>query len=45
MLDEFLAACDHTRLVKRREPHSLSLVELRILKGRQPEQSIEHGWW
>jgi hypothetical protein len=28
---------DHTRLVIRREPHGLSLVELRVLKGCQPE--------
>jgi len=36
-LGEFLAACDHTRLVVRREPHRLSLVELRVLKSCQPE--------
>ena len=37
MLDKFLAACDYTRLVVRREPHGLSLVELRVLKCCQPE--------
>ena len=37
MLGEFLAACDHTWLVVRREPHRLSLVELWVLKCRQPE--------
>src|ERR1035437_5259000 len=35
MLHKFLAACDHTRLVVRREPHDLALVELRVLKGCQ----------
>ena len=37
VLGKFLAACDHTRLVVRRESHRLSLVELGVLKCRQPE--------
>jgi hypothetical protein len=37
MLDKFLAACDYTRLVVRREPHGLSLVKLWVLKCCQPE--------
>src|ERR1019366_6204346 len=45
VLGKFLAACDHTRLVVRRESHRLSLVELGVLKCRQPEQSIQHGRW
>src|ERR1035437_1097340 len=37
MLDKFLAACDYTRLVVRREPHGLGLVKLLVLKCCQPE--------
>ena len=37
VLGKFLAARDHPRLVIGREPHRLSLVELRVLKRRQPE--------
>jgi len=36
VLGEFLAACDHSRLVVRREPHRLRLVELGVLKCCQP---------
>ena len=44
MLDEFLAAGYHAGFIVRREPHRLRLVKLRVLKGCQPEQPIEHGW-
>jgi hypothetical protein len=44
VLGEFLAACDHSRLVVRRKPHRLSLVEFGVLKCCQPEQPIEHSW-
>ena len=44
MLDKFRAACDHARLVVRREPHGLGLIELRVLKGGQPEKPIQHSW-
>ena len=37
VLGEFLTARDHTRFVISREPHRLSLVELGILKRRQPQ--------
>ena len=40
MLDKFRAACDHARLVVRRQPHRLRLVELGILKGGQAEQPV-----
>src|ERR1051326_5904351 len=33
-------ACNDPRLVVRRQPHRLSLVELRILKGREPQQPV-----
>jgi hypothetical protein len=33
-------AGDHSRLVIGGEPHGLGLVELRILKGRQPQQPV-----
>ena len=35
-----LGAGDDARLVVRRQPHRLRLVELRILKRRQPEQAV-----
>ena len=44
MLDKFRAACDHARLVVRREPHGLGLIELRVLKSGQPEKPIQHSW-
>ena len=37
MLDKLLAACDHTRLVVRRESHGLGLIEFRVLKCCQTE--------
>ena len=38
-------AADDPRLVIRRQTHRLRLVELGILKGRKPEQSIPEAWW
>ena len=37
VLREFLAASDHARFIVSRQPHSLSLVEFRVLKCCKPE--------
>lgn len=44
VLGVVLGAGDHTRLVLRRQPHRRRLVELGVLKRRQPEQAIPKSW-
>ena len=40
MLRVVLGATDDPRLVPHRYPHGLGLVELRILEGGQPDESV-----
>src|ERR1700678_853149 len=42
MVGEFLATSDHSRLVERRKPHRLCLVEFRVLKCPKAKQPIQH---
>lgn len=42
---EVLATGDHTRLAKGGKPHGLRLVELMVLKCRNPENAIDHRRW
>jgi hypothetical protein len=42
---EVLATGDDTRLAKGGKPHGLRLVELRVLKCRNPENAIDHRRW
>ena len=44
MLGEQLGTRDHARLAKGRQPHRLSRVEFRILKGRETDQTIDERW-
>ena len=44
MLRQILATGDDPRLVKSRNPHSLRLVKLRILKCRYSKKTIQQFW-
>src|SRR5258707_9951065 len=42
VVGEILAARDYSRLVECGKPHCLGLIEFRILKCGQPEQTVQH---
>src|SRR5260370_2057424 len=42
VVGEILAARDYSRLVECGKPHRLCLIEFRILKCGQPEQTVQH---
>src|SRR6266576_4507871 len=42
VVGDILAARDYSRLVKCGKPHRLCLIEFRILKCGQPEQTVQH---
>ena len=44
MFRKIFATTDDARLAKRGQAHSLRLIEFRILKSGQTDQTVAQGW-